>query len=268
MTDVALIQVPYYLGQRDVVLGLGPGPLAEAIGGESVVVEREEPFRNEVGASFDLIRGVARAVRETIAAGRFPLVLAGNCYTSLGTVAGIGREVGVVWFDAHGDFNTPETTPTGFFDGFGLAMLTGSGWETLRETVDGIRTVPERNVVLAGARDLDPREQERLAAAEVLRADASTLDAALADLRTRVDAVYVHVDFDVLDPSEGIANELAVEDGFTAAELEHAFDSISARFEIPAAAFTAYDPRFDEAGRVPPIAARLARRLVPEAVAS
>ena len=268
MTDVTLIEVPYHLGRRDEVLGLGPRPLAEAIGGVSVVVERAAPLRNEVGASFDVIRGVAYAVRETIEAGRFPLVLAGNCNTSLGTVAGIGRDVGVVWFDAHADFNTPETTPTGFFDGFGLAMLTGSGWATLRETVDGVRTVPERNVVLAGARDLDPREEERLAASEVLRADASTLDAALSELRARVDAVYVHVDFDVLDPSEAIANDLAVEGGFTAAELEQAFDSIAAQFEIPAAAFTAYDPRFDEAGRLPRIAARLARRLVPEAVAS
>jgi arginase len=268
MTDMTLILVPYHLGQERIVLGLGPEPLAEAIGGASILVDREQPFRNEVGASFDIIRQVSRAVRETIEAGRFPLVLAGNCNTSLGTVAGIGRKVGVVWFDAHGDFNTPETTPTGFFDGFGLAMLTGSGWQTLRKTVDGLQAVPEEHVVLAGVRDLDPREEERLAASGVMRADAASLAEALAVLRSRVDAVYVHVDLDVLDPSEGVANDLAVEGGFTTAELERAFDSIVAAFDVPAAAFTAYDPRFDPAAQVPSIAAALARRLVPEAVAS
>jgi arginase len=267
MSGVTLIQVPYHLGREGVVLGAGPGPLAEAIGGESVVVERAKPFDNEVASSFHLIRALADTVRETLAAGRFPLVLAGNCNSSLGTVAGLGREVGVVWFDAHGDFNTPDTTPTGFFDGFGLAMLTGSGWQALRETVDGHRPVPEEHALLVGARDLDAGEEERLAASAIGRANAESLGDALDELASRVDAVYVHIDLDVLDPSEGKANSLAVSGGFSAAELESALEEIHARFEVPAAAITAYEPPCDTEGRIPRVAAGLARRLAPEAVA-
>jgi arginase len=268
MTDVTLIQVPYHLGQEGIVLGAGPAPLAHAIGGDSIVVDRGRPFENEVASSFDVIRAVAGAVRETVEGRRFPLVLAGNCNSSLGTVAGVGRELGVVWFDAHGDFNTPDTTPTGFFDGFGLSMLTGTGWETLRETVDGHRPVPEEHVVLAGARELDPREEERLAASAIASADAESLEGALDELARRVDAVYVHIDLDVLDPSDGLANSLAVEGGFSADELEGALAAIQARFEVPAAALTAYDPLFDPDGRIPPPAARLAGRLAPQAVTS
>jgi arginase len=267
MSGVTLIQVPYHLGQEGIVLGAGPAPMAEAIGGESVVVDRALPFDNEVASSFDVIREVARAVRETVEGGRFPLVLAGNCNSSLGTVAGLGREVGVVWFDAHGDFNTPDTTPTGFFDGFGLAMLTGTGWRTLRETIDGHRPVPEEHVLLVGARDLDPREEERLAASAIGRADADSLGDALEELAGRVDAVYVHIDLDVLDPSEGQPNSLAVPGGFGAAELEAALEGIQARFEVPAAALTAYEPPCDPEGRIPRVVAGLARRLTPEAVA-
>jgi arginase len=268
MSGVTLIQVPYHLGREGEVLGAGPAPLAEAIGGESIVVERTRPFDNEVASSFDVIRALADTVRETIGAGRFPLVLAGNCNSSLGTVAGLGREVGVVWFDAHADFNTPDTTPTGFFDGFGLRMLTGTGWRTLRETVEGHQPVLEEHALLVGARNFDPGEEERLARSAIGRADAGSLAEALDELAGRVDAVYVHIDLDVLDSSEGKANSLAVPGGFSAAELEGALEAVRARFDVPAAALTAYDPPCDPEGRVPIIAASLAHRLVPETVVS
>jgi arginase len=82
-----------------------------------------------------------------------------------------------------------------------------------------------------------------------------------------VDAVYVHVDLDVIDPSVARANALSVEGGFDAAELAQALTAISSRFEIAAAAMTAYDPSVDPEGRIPPIAATLARQLVAERVA-
>ncbi len=136
MSDVRLIQVPWYLGREHPDLSRGPGSLAEAIGGDSVVVPAPEPrpVPNEVADSFDVIRSVRSAVSETVEDGRLPLVLAVNCFTSLGTVAGVGRDVGVVWFDAHGDFHTPDSTITGFLDGMGLAMLLGDGWDELRAT--------------------------------------------------------------------------------------------------------------------------------------
>jgi len=269
MIDVRLIQVPWYLGREHADLSRGPGTLAEAIGGETVVVPAPEPrpVPNEVADSFDVIRSVRSAVSEAVRDGRFPLVLAVNCFTSLGTVAGIGRDVGVVWFDAHGDFHTPDSTTTGFLDGMGLAMLLGDGWHELRGTIEGLRPVPAENAVLVQARDLEQTEAARVAASELRRADADTLEDALDELATRVDAVYVHIDLDVIDPSVARANVLAVEGGLDTEQLEQALTAVSSRFEIAAAALTAYDPSQDHENRLPGIAARLAGQLVPEKVA-
>ena len=270
MSGATLIQVPYYLGREHASLSLGPAKLAEAIGGETVVVEPPRPNQvpNEIAESFEVMRAVSSAVRAAVQEGRVPLVLAVNCFTSLGTVAGLGRDVGVVWFDAHGDFHSPDSTRSGFLDGMGLAMLLGEGgWHELRRTIEGLRTVPAENVVLVGARDLDPTEVDRVAASPLRRADVETLDDALEELSGRVDAVYVHIDLDVIDASVARANALSVEGGPGVEELEQALESVSGRFEIAAAALTAYDPSADLENRVPPIAAVLARRLTPESVA-
>ena len=164
MSDVRLIQVPWYLGREHPNLSRGPGVLADAIGGDTVVVPEaraapgSERGRGLVrGHPLGPLRGRARRSRTA----RFPLVLAVNCFTSLGTVAGVGRDVGVIWFDAHGDFHTPDSTITGFLDGMGLAMLLGDGWSELRATIDDLRPVPAENALLVAARDLEPTEVER-----------------------------------------------------------------------------------------------------------
>ena len=268
MSGATLIQVPYHLGRKGVVLGAGPEPLAQAIAGESIVVERSEPLTNEISATFDVIRQVRASVRETLDAERFPLVLAGNCHCAVGAVAALESKVGIVWFDAHADFHTPDSTPTGFFDGMPLAMITGEGWAELRGTIEGLRPVPEDRILLVGARDLDPTEEARLAASAIVRPDIASLEGALDELAGRTNAVYLHIDLDVLDPSEGKANGWAVEGGLTADELEAAVEAVLRRFAVPAATFSAYDPTEDPEGRIPAVAARLARLLTAEKVAS
>ncbi len=266
MRDVLLIQAPYSLGREHEALSLGPPRLAAAIGGDSVVVDRPGSSHSETAASFEFMRALGSVVRETVEAGRFPLVLAVHCFTAVGTVGGLGRDVGVVWFDAHPDFHTPDSSPTGFLDGMGLALLLGDGWREARRTVEGLQPIPAESAVLVGARDIDPTEEPRLAASALVRADADTLAPALDALSSRVDAVYVHVDLDVLDPSVARVNAYAPDGGLTADELEQALAAISTRFEVAAAAMTAYDPSVDPEGKVPRIAARLAVRLASTAV--
>ena len=255
-----LIQVPYHLGREGVGLGAGPERLADALAvdAEVVTVERPGEFCNEIAASFDVIRALAASVREVVADGAFPVVVAGNCSSALGTVAGLGFEnLGVVWFDAHGDFHTPETSESGFFDGMALAMLTGSGWGAARATVDGLRPVPERSVVLVGARDLDAGEDDRLRDSEVTLTGREGLERHLDRLRERTGDVYVHVDLDALDPAEGRANWWAAPGGLSTRDVESAIDEIGRRFTIRAAALTAYDPRCDPDGKVPAAAASI-----------
>ena len=79
-------------------------------------VEAPSEFRAEIRTAFELLRALAERVRFAYNNGAFPLVLSGNCNGSLGTLAGIGSndQTGIIWFDGHGDFNTPETTESGF----------------------------------------------------------------------------------------------------------------------------------------------------------
>jgi arginase len=274
---ISLIQVPYHLGREDVGMGAGPGRLeagavaALAASGhevEVVRVRRDDGETNEVGASFEVVRRVADAVARAVERGAFPLAVSGNCMSSIGVVAGLGRDVGVVWLDAHADFNTPESSLSGFQDGMGLSILTGTSWRALRETIPGYRSVAEANVVLVGIRDVDPLEQERLdRSAVAVVALGESVERALDGLRERVEGVYLHVDLDVLDPSEGRANEYAAPGGLTAAEVERIVTAVAERAPLRGAAITAYDPAADSEGTIPGIAAALAARIAAAAEA-
>jgi arginase len=155
-------------------MGLGPTQLLgayvsqqalEALGWQVRVdcVQAVDETLSEPARVFELDRRLAGHVSAAIAEGAFPLVLAGNCISCLGTVAGAAADgIGVVWFDAHADFDTPDDNVSGFLDVMGLAILTGSGWCALRETIPGFGPVDEEKVVLAGVRDLEPYQRARL----------------------------------------------------------------------------------------------------------
>ncbi|MGH7568278.1 MAG: arginase family protein [Gemmatimonadales bacterium] len=281
--DLTVLVVPYDTARRDARMGRGPARLLEgglvaalADAGHQVRCERieadERPATSETAMTFDLNRRLAEAVRRAVNAGTFPLVLAGNCGTAVGTLAGLGSGAdGVVWFDAHADFNTPDTTVTGFLDGMALAMVTGRCWTSLAAGVPGFRPVPEERVLLVGARDLDEQEAVALAGSGVQRVSAdaaraagfrAVLEPALRTLPKRGRGVYVHLDLDVLDPTEARVNQFAAPGGLTSAEVVDALHVIGEQRGIAAAAFTAYDPSSDPAACVPPIARRLLEALL------
>jgi arginase len=268
--DIRIIAVPYDSGHQDRRMGVGPQHLLDnGLGaslrpdGQGVTVttvrhEREPPA--EVATAFELQDLVSRQVRAALDEGQLPLVLSGNCNTAaLGSLAGAGPEdLGIVWFDAHGEFNTPETTMTGFIDGMGLAIAVGHCWKEMVKGVPGFSPIPEENVVMAWVRAVDVAEQERFDASGVtvvgpdaegqgLRALADALDG----LRSRVGRVYVHLDLDVLDAAKvGKANEFATHEGMEVGQLEAALGMVRERFAVAAAGIASYDPSFDTDGRV------------------
>jgi arginase len=136
----------------------------KSVGAELQLTVVEAPdLPQEVKRRIELDARLAERVAQAVSDGAFPLVLSGNCNSSLGTTAGIGRaDLGVVWFDAHADFDTPEDNLSGFFDVFAFAILTGSCWRALRRTIPGFREIDEGRVVLVGVRDLEPYQRERL----------------------------------------------------------------------------------------------------------
>jgi len=266
--NIHLVSVPYDTARRGERMGAGPEHLlrcgaAERLRsrGHRVHVEDVAPldgdFPAEIRTAFELQRAVAAAVRRAVVDGALPVVLAGNCNTAaLGTLAGLrARNVGVIWFDSHADFNTPETTIGGFLDGMALAMTTGGCWRQLIAQLPDFEPVEPANVLLLGARDLDPLEALLLAESPVTLLRPAHVGTGLAPVldrfRQRLHSVYVHIDLDVLDPvAHGHANALAAPTGLTADQVASALELTARRFRIAGAALTAYDPSCDADGRV------------------
>lgn len=277
-----LLTVPYDSGHRDQRMGSGPLRLMECgaldrlrgVGQDvdGVVIEPASAWRAEVQTAFELNRALSRQVREAIGEGRFPLVLAGNCNSALGTVAGLletnpdadGADVGVLWLDGHGDFHTAETTLSGFFDGMSLAALTGRCWRRLSATIPNFSPIPERRAILVGASDTEVEEREALEHSSIawltpqaIRSegaeDASlpAFDALAAD---GVSRLYVHIDLDVHHPSEGRTNSYDVAEGLAAAAVRDLVRIAARRFDVAAVTLTAYDPSADRDGRMQQVA--------------
>lgn len=260
-----IIQVPYDSGCKDYRMGRGPGQILRNLkaeknfpgdGLEADEVEVQDSFPLEVGTSFAVARQLAAKVCEVAGRGDLALVLAGNCISCIGTLAGMGDPLpAIIWLDAHGDFNTPETTVSGFLDGMALATAVGRCWGKLAATIPGFRAVPETQTVLLGARDFDVHERALLDSSAVSLIDAQCIRkhgvrAALEPLLSKIQAdtcrAYLHIDLDVLDPAEARVNHFAPTGGLTLTELLGIVSLVRDCFALAATAITAYDPEYDE----------------------
>ncbi len=281
MTSVRLLAVPYDSGQHGKRQGLGPGKLIDSWFAEPeaaerlpevVWVESATGFPTEVATTFELMARVANEVCSALDDNRFPVVLAGNCNTSaLGGAAGLRlrdpmADVGVVWFDTHGDFNTPDIDPIGFLDGQGLAIITGRCWQAMARHVPGFEPVADGSVMLVGAHDLDDDESVALADSHIAHITPSrirsegmenALGSAVEALAGRVSHIYLHIDLDVVDADCARANSFASPGGLTPDQVFEATSFVLNALPIAAAGLAAYDPAVDESGQLCGIATQL-----------
>ena len=275
--SVHVIAVPYDSARRAERMGAGPLRLLDAglatrleADGHHVSVTTIEAspdrWRAEIATAFDLAAQVSLAVRSAIAARAFPLVLSGNCGpAALGCIAALKRPLRIFWFDAHGDFNTPETSIGGFLDGMAIATVTGRCWTQLAAAVPGFAPVREDTVMLIGARDLDPLERQALESSSITlvgpEALRSELPARLAEARPE-GTTYLHLDLDVLDPSDAQVNSYAAPGGLRLADVDWALSAIGRKARFSAASLTALDPECDDRGRGVHAAVALAATIV------
>jgi arginase len=265
LTDmpVCLIDVPFAMGDdrheasdggRRLIDG-GGRELFErrAVACRVVRVARTAPFADTASACLAVHRELAAAV----AAGELPIVIAGSCDAATGVLAGLARErCGVVWIDAHADFNTPDSTATGFFPGMALAIVTGHCYAAWWAQIGNAAPVPEEHVALLGIRDLSPEaEHERVERSRMLRVawvdgqPDGDIDRTVAALAARVEQAYLHIDLDALDPSiaPGIV-DAPVPHGLSLPQLDDVLDAITGRLRLGGVALTTYTPSRDRDG--------------------
>ena len=270
-----IIQVPYDSGYKNYRMGRGPGHILRHLKAEKNFpvdeVEVQDRFALEVGTSFAVARQLAEKVCKVADRGDFPLVLAGGCISCVGTLAGLGAPPpAIIWLDAHGDFNTPETTISGFLDGMALATAVGRCWGKLTGTVPGFRPVPESQTVLVGAREFDVTERALLDSSAVHLIDPqcirnhgwrAELEPLCEKIQTHTARAYLHIDLDVLDSDTACVNQFAAAGGLALTELLGIVSLVRERFALAATAITAYDPEYDEGEKAVKAAVDVIREL-------
>jgi arginase len=241
--------------------------------GIGVTVERAErrgPFRDTATAAAQVNKQIAALVAKAHLRRELPIVLAGSCNSSLGVLAGFRhRSCGAVWLDAHADFNTPESTISGFFAGMSTAVITGHCYGGYWAEIGHNTPLAEQNIVMFGVRDVSPRaERERLrrSAIEVVgwrdgRPERDMLEP-LDKLASRVRDVYLHIDFDAFAPevAPAIADE-PVPGGLSLEQAEHIVNATTERFRIQAATLATYSPELDEDDKTLQVALRIIEML-------
>jgi arginase len=160
---------------------------------------------------------LGKMVADSLKEGRFPVGLLANCNGLMGMLAGLQHsgagsrplKVGLVWIDAHADFNTPETTLSGMLGGMPVAVSAGLCLTRLRLQSGLDPSLPFSYIVMAGVRDVDPLEQELLDRHRIemipvtdLRQPFQKVHEQMKRLSDLADLIYVHIDMDVLDPNE------------------------------------------------------------------
>jgi arginase len=247
-TRIALIKMPYTGGRNVAELSDVPDYLEEGgiamilaeMGGSLAPIqsvrlnaadEREYGEWHRMG----LANGhLAEIVAATEAKGYLSVGLLANCTSVIGVLGGLQHSapgeaplsIGLVFIDSHGDFNTPETTLSGMLGGMPVAVSAGLALHNLRRESGLDPALPTDRIVMGAVRDLDPLEEELVAGSDIqmistddIRQLSDNLHHQMQRLSDNTDLIYVHIDMDVLDPSEVEGHPLTVPDGPTSLEL-------------------------------------------------
>lgn len=266
---VSFILASYDSGHYHGGCGQGPdallaGGLADALklAGHDIDVHdigkvSDDEQEREIATGFAVCNAVSGEVRIACDNGRFPIVLAGNCLTSAGAVAGEGADA-IIWADQHGDLNTPDTSTSGFLDGMALATVLGLCWRPMAAQIHGFKAIDPARCVLVNARDLDTAEKQLLEKLPVIRTECPDWAGAAQRLKDAgADRVHMHVDLDVHDPEELQANRYATPGGPAPEQVRQAMCGLAGPLTVVGLTISAYDPAFDARGEVPPLVGEL-----------
>jgi arginase len=268
MAEVRLIAAPYHAGTYNHRVGAGPLRLIEdgieaalrsaGLRTSLQVIDPVDAFEGEIGRTFELKRRISAAVRQAQADEAFPITLAGNCNSAVGVWAGLeAPSAGLIWFDAHPDFDTPDEHRSGYLDGMGVATMAGQCWRNLAATIPGFRPFDVARMLYCGIRDFDPGQREKVEAAGIPAVIGSTqcrtdyapaFSAALGTIPFR--EAMIHLDVDCLDTSVGMANEYATSGGLSVEELHGCLRNACAAVMPLSLTIASFNPFLEGADRI------------------
>src|SRR5690625_603595 len=292
MKVISLIGMPMDLGQSRRGVDMGPSAIRYAgaverlenlgftikdLGDVSIKrpTAREELEENTNDSLKNLKQVVsaneqlAKMVDQEVSKGYFPLILGGDHSIAIGRLAGIAKQyenLGVIWYDAHGDLNSDKTSPTGNIHGMPLAASLGIGHESLVNVLDYTPKVKPENVVIIGARDLDPPEKvlikelnmkvytmhevDRLGMPKIM-------EETISYLKDRTDGVHLSLDLDGLDPTDAPGVGTPVIGGLTYRESHLAMEMLAESNIITSAEFVEVNPMLDDHNKTADVAVGL-----------
>lgn len=232
---IAIIVSPFHVGFHQHRVGKGPERIlsklvprleAEGIPYRVETLGSVDDFEGEIGRSFALLRRIAEETTKACNALEFPIILAGNCHSTAGVVAGLTaagvplKDLDIFWTDAHADAQTPDDNTNGYFDSMGTAMIAGICWKGHMSTLNNHKPHSLDHITYIGIRDMEISEKERIVDAGAFCIFGGEENINYADqLRKRLVSrgkekkSVVHLDLDAMDPSVGHANDYPVPGG-------------------------------------------------------
>jgi arginase len=288
MRKIKIIGMPMDLGQRRRGVDMGPSAMRYAgmieklkklnldvddlgdipIGRPELVVREDTNLRNlELVA--EKSTSLAVKVDEVVKSGAFPLVVGGDHSIAIGTLAGVSKHfnnLGVIWYDAHGDLNTAETSPSGNIHGMPLAVSIGIGHPMLTNVCGYSPKIKPENIVIVGARALDDGEKELIRKKgikvftmhEIDRLGMTqVMEETISYLKDRTDGVHLSLDLDGLDPNDAPGVGTPVIGGISYRESNLAMEMLSESNIITSAEFVEVNPILDEKNKTATVAVAL-----------
>lgn len=271
--SIHIVTVPYRYDEY--MDGLGRGPVALLKAGlqdrlKAAGIESSEPRESRlpdservdgpIAANIGALgRHTAALVSEALANGDPALVLAGDDTASIGVVSGVqlafeGKRLGLVWIDAHADFNTPETSFSGILAGMPVAILAGLAGPIWRDAANLTYTLPTDQILIAGLRSTDEKELALLQSTNIRVVEAKSpkrselYENALDKLTAHVDVIVVNVDLDVLDPQYVPSASTPEANGLSIKQAAWMVNQVTRRGKAAVVCVTSLNPRVGSLG--------------------
>jgi arginase len=288
MKKLSIIGMPMDLGQMRRGVDMGPSAIRYAgvverlrnlfdevhdlgdipIGRPEVVIDEQSNLRN-LHLVAEKNEALSKEVDQAISSGAFPLVLGGDHSIAIGTLAGVSKHyksLGVIWYDAHGDLNTAETSPSGNIHGMPLAVSLGIGHEILTNVGGYEPKIKPENIVIIGARALDEGEKELIKEIgikvytmhEIDRLGMTkVMEETIEYLKERTDGVHLSLDLDGLDPHDAPGVGTPVTGGISYRESHLAMEMLAESKLITSAEFVEVNPILDDKNKTASVAVAL-----------